>query len=92
MNAQEAIKRMERKLTADKNRLDSYKSNGRYDGYSYKKFEEDIEAYYIVLESAKMLHEHIVPNMLSDYDELGFTPAKSLYGVPFEKVGIEEGE
>lgn len=91
MNAQEAIENMASKL----NKLNDLKlmleSEGKTEEIEYINLCENIKAFSIVLESAKVLHRHIIPKVKSDYNEAGFTTAQSFYGVPLEELGIEEG-
>lgn len=102
MQAQEAIERMERKLTADKERLEFYKSNERNVGY--EKFEEEIEALSIVLLSARVLHEileeprkiRLGPEKLNKFEyriKINGGLNHEIVGNKEElkKIGIEEG-
>lgn len=104
MNAQEAIEITNKELYVLKNTYDAMErhaekliSLGMYDNETLQerldKLEEKIEALSIVLESAKLFHQHIIPKFQEDYKKLGMkTEAESVFGVPLESVGIKEGE
>lgn len=97
MNAQEAIEKTEKELAQldelidDRNRLE-------WAGYISEEQRMKDEAEYneiktalsIVLESAKLFHEHTVPDLKRVNLRFGRSEEyKTIYGVPLEKVGIE---
>lgn len=100
MNAQEAIEITENQIT-EIEELIYDRVNLEEGGYiSFNQRIEDQkeltdlkEALYIILESAKLFHEHSVPRMFSELKSgLGEEECKrikTVYGVPIESVGIE---
>lgn len=92
MLAQEAIEHAEKiieqlketqMMFADKNSANQIKL--------FNNFQNDIDALEIVLESAKLFHEKVIP--MFENDHAAISPSakpRSMFGVPLEKLGIEE--
>lgn len=79
MNAQEAIEV-----------IDRYKERVNNGTLSISEQITYREALSIVLESAKLFHEHTVPDLKRDNVRFGRSKKyKTVYGVPLEKVGID---
>lgn len=97
MNAQEAIEKIEQELAQIDDLIDE-RNKLELDGYiSEEQRMEDEEEYNemktalsIVLESAKLFHEHYAPHLI--IGNVRFSQSKqhkTVYGVPLRKVGIE---
>lgn len=91
MNAQEAIERVE--WTIEQYKQVQMFFDDKTDAEHVERYESlqnDIEALSIVLESAKLLHEHTVPDLIRGNVRFGRSEEyKTIYGMPLEKVGIE---
>lgn len=90
MNAQEAIDLMEREL---ENYKAMYKKHKKEQTTLEQFYKNKVDALSIILESAKLFHEHSVPRMFSELrpglGEQECKNIKTVYGVPIESVGIE---
>ncbi len=91
MNAQEAIEQVE--LIIEQFKQVQMFFGDKTDAEQverYESLEKEVKALSIVLESAKLFHEHTAPNLIMG--NVRFSQSKqhkTVYGVPLEKVGIE---
>ncbi|MDN6327287.1 MAG: DUF1642 domain-containing protein [Alkalibacterium sp.] len=98
MNAQEAIERVEWAIEEYKQVQMFFDDKTDAEQVErYESLEKEVKALSIVLESAKLLHEHTVPDLIRGNVRFGRSEEyKTVYGVPLEKVGIDldkvEGE
>ncbi|MCC5894857.1 MAG: hypothetical protein JJU16_05285 [Alkalibacterium sp.] len=92
MNAQEAIEIKERELDVLKADLQMWRTMSHLDEEAIDRYERSVKAESILLESAKLFHKHTIPMLESRHKELGMDyNSKTVFRVPLENVGIEEG-
>lgn len=104
MNAQEAIEKKQsyvNRLKSDISKLEKEIENPYINSKhflflcrrNHADLQRELEMESIVLESAKLFHQHIIPKFQEDYKKLGMnTEAESVFGVPLDKVGITKGD
>lgn len=91
MNAQKAIEIKEAALKNIKEVLDLIDNETiKTESSGLKHMRESYEALSIILESAKLFHEHTVPDRIRENVRFGRSEEyTTFYGVPLENVGIE---